>query len=221
MKPPSVVRWFLAGIFIFSLAGWFVSGLLLYARLAYLSIILIVGSGIFTYYSLPGIKLTRQARILRASVGEVFEEHFEIRNSSWIPCLWLEIINQSNLPMAGGSRVLTGIGRNQRRFYTARTLLYRRGAFLLGPTSLSSGDPFGFFNSRKRIEAKDTLLVMPMIFPDQGISSASGTPAWRKSHQITNFGRDSACRRGEGIFPRRSHETNPLAKHCTSRPVYG
>ncbi len=165
MKPLPAFRWFLAGLFFFSLAGWFISGFLMYARLAYLSIILIIGAGIFTYYSLHGIKMTRQARILRASVGDVFEEHFEIRNSSWFPCLWLEIFNQSNLPMAGGSRVLTGIGRNQRRFYTARTLLYRRGAFLLGPTRLTSGDPFGLFAIHKRIEAKEPLLVMPMIFP--------------------------------------------------------
>jgi uncharacterized protein (DUF58 family) len=111
------------------------------------------------------IQVNRKARILRASMGDVFEEHFEVQNASWVSCPWLEIINQSNLPMAGGSRLLTGIHPHQRRFYNARTLLYRRGAFLLGPTSITSGDPFGLFAIRKQFNAKDTLVVLPMAVP--------------------------------------------------------
>lgn len=165
MRPSLALRWLLAGIFVFGLGGWIITGLLLYARMAYLSLVLIGGAGIFTFISMRGISLRRQARILRASMGDVFEEHFEVRNSTWPACLWLEIINQSNLPMAGGSRVLTGIGPHQRRFYTARTLLYRRGAFLLGPTRMTSGDPFGLFTIYKVVAPKDTLMVLPMIFP--------------------------------------------------------
>jgi uncharacterized protein (DUF58 family) len=67
--------------------------------------------------------------------------------------------------MAGGSRILTGIKAHQRRFYTARTLLSRRGSFTLGPTCLASGDPFGLFTINKSLPGKDTLVVLPMIFP--------------------------------------------------------
>jgi uncharacterized protein (DUF58 family) len=165
MKPTISLRWVLTGLIIIGLVGWIVTGLLLYARLAYLSLLLVVGAGIHAFFSMRGIQMSRQARTLRASMGEVFEEHFEVRNTTWPSCLWLEIINQSNLPMAGGSRLLTRIGPHQRRFYTARTLLYRRGAFTLGPTSISTGDPFGLFTLRKQIPAKDTLMVLPMIFP--------------------------------------------------------
>jgi uncharacterized protein (DUF58 family) len=165
MKRSLVLRWFLAGLLLFSIGGWVVTGLLLYARLAYLGLFILLGSGIFTLFSMRGIQLSRHARILRASMGDVFEEHFEVRNSTWPVCLWLEIINKSNLPMAGGSRILTGIRSHQRRFYTARTLLYRRGAFQLGPTSVASGDPFGLFTIRREIPVKDTLMVLPMIFP--------------------------------------------------------
>jgi uncharacterized protein (DUF58 family) len=44
-------------------------------------------------------------------------------------------------------------------------LLYRRGAFTLGPTILVSGDPFGLFSIRKTIAARDTLIVLPMAVP--------------------------------------------------------
>ncbi|MGA2504272.1 MAG: DUF58 domain-containing protein [Anaerolineales bacterium] len=165
MRPPQTLRWFMAGLLLFSAGGWLVTGLMLYARMVYLSLLIIIGSGIFALLSMRGIRLSRHARILRASMGDIFEEHFEVKNSTWPACLWLEIINKSNLPTAGGSRILTGIRSHQRRFYTARTLLYRRGAYQLGPTSISSGDPFGLFSIHRELPAKDTLMVLPMIFP--------------------------------------------------------
>ncbi len=165
MKSPHALRWLLAGLIFFGLIGWAITGLLLYARMAYLGMLLVIGAGIWTFFSIRGIHLTRQARILRASMGDVFEEHFEVRNAALLTCPWLEILNQSNLPLAGGSRLLTGIGPHQRRFYTARTLLYKRGAFVLGPTSIASGDPFGLFTIHKQVDMKDTLVVLPLIVP--------------------------------------------------------
>jgi len=159
---------------VFGLTGWAVTGLIIYGHLAYLGLIMIAGAGLWSLVSMRGVHLLRHARSLRASMGQVFEEHFEIRNDTWPPCLWLEVINQSNLPMAGGSRLLTGIGTRQRRFYTARTLLYRRGAFLLGPTSLSSGDLFGLFTVHKQVFARDTLVVLPMAVPINNLAPPPG-----------------------------------------------
>jgi uncharacterized protein (DUF58 family) len=165
MKPTLALRWLLAGLILFSLVGWVVTGLVLYARMAYLGLLLVFGGVIWTFFLMRGISLNRQARILRASMGDVFEEQFEVRNTAWLACPWLEIINQSNLPMAGGSRLLTKIGPHQRRFYTARTLLYQRGAFLLGPTNIACGDAFGLFAIRTQIPAKETLVVLPLTVP--------------------------------------------------------
>ena len=162
MKQNPAARWLLAGMIVIGLTGWVVTGLTLYARIAYLALFLAAGAGIWAIVSIHGISMNRQARVLRASMGDVFEEHFEIRNISWPGTLWLEVVNQSNLPNAGGSRLLTNIGFRQRRFYTARTLLYRRGSFLLGPTSVASGDPLGIFSIRKLVPARDTLVVLPM-----------------------------------------------------------
>ena len=187
MKPSLNLRWLLGGIILFGLVGWAITGLLLYVRIAYLGLLLVIGAGIWAVFSMRGIRLNRQARILRASMGDVFEEHFEIRNVSWPACLWLEIINLSNLPMAGGSRLLTVISPHQRRFYTARTLLYRRGAYLLGPTSTASGDPFGLFTIRKHYKAKDTLVVLPMTVPIKDFPPPRGLlPGGRAIRQRTS-----------------------------------
>jgi uncharacterized protein (DUF58 family) len=165
MNQNTGLRWLLIGMAITGLVGWLITGLTVYARIAYLGSLLIIGGAIWALLSIRGIHFTRQARTLRASMGEVFEEHFEVIKESWLGSLWVEVLNQSDLPMAGGSRLLTGIGPRQRRSYSARTLLYRRGAFTLGPTRLSSGDPFGLFTFRRLISAKDTLVVLPMVVP--------------------------------------------------------
>jgi uncharacterized protein (DUF58 family) len=180
------LRWFLAGLIFVGLAGWAATGRVLYARMAYVGLFLVIGAGIWTVFSIQGIRLYRQARVLRASMGDVFEEHFEIRNSAWLTCLWLEVINKSNLPLAGGSRLLTGIGPHQRRFYTSRTLLNQRGAFLLGPTYMASGDPFGLFTKRKKVQAGDTLVVLPMTVPIKDFPPPPGIlPGGRAIRQRT------------------------------------
>ncbi len=184
MKLTHSMRWLLGGIILVGLTGWAVTGLQLYTRMAYLGLILIIGAGIWSALSMHGIHLNRQARILRASMGDVFEEHFEVRNAAWLACPWVEIINHSNLPMAGGSRLLTVIGPHQRRFYTARTLLSRRGAFLLGPTSLASGDPFGLFDIHKQVVANDTLVVLPLTVPISDFPPPPGIlPGGKAIHQ--------------------------------------
>jgi uncharacterized protein (DUF58 family) len=165
MRQTSGLRWLFFGMVVYGLTGWAVTGSVVYGRLAYLGILIIAGAGLWTLLSMRGIHLVRHARSLRASMGQVFEEHFEIRKENWPPSVWLEVINQTNLPVAGGSRLLTGIGSQQRRYYTSRTMLYRRGAFLLGPTTMSSGDPFGLFTIHRQVPATDTLIVLPMAVP--------------------------------------------------------
>jgi uncharacterized protein (DUF58 family) len=165
MKLSHATRWLVAVVILGSLTGWIVTGVLTYARLAYLGIILAGGAIIWTKLSFNGIRLKRDTRSLRASMGEVFEEHYEIKKEKWPGCSWLEVLNESPLPNAAGSRLLTRIEAHQVRYYSARTLLTRRGAYLLGPTTLTTGDPFGLFAVRKVVSATDTLVILPMTFP--------------------------------------------------------
>ena len=179
-------RWLLAVMILVGLGGWAVTGLAIYTRLVYLSLLLLVGAAIWTLLSMRGIRLQRKVRTLRASMGEVFEERFEVQKETWPGCAWLEVHNQSDLPMAAGSRLLTRLGARQRRFYIARSPLTRRGAFSLGPTELTSGDPFGLFTLRKRIPAEDVLVVLPMPFPISTFPPPPGLlPGGKTIHQRT------------------------------------
>jgi len=165
MKISHASRWFLAIVILGSLAGWILTSLMIYARLAYLGILLMGGAAMWTVLSINGVRLKRNTRTLRASMGEVFEEHYEIKKDKWPGCLWLEVYNQSTLPKAAGSRLITRIYAHQLRYYSARTLLTQRGAYLLGPTTLTTGDPFGLFTMSKLVTARDTLVILPMTFP--------------------------------------------------------
>ena len=144
--------------------GSAVNGGTIYVRLLYLGGLLIVSAWLLTALSLRGIKVERTARTQRGSVGDIFEEHFEISNTSRFPKLWLEISNESNIPNATGSRILTFLRGKQKRMYTSRTWLVNRGGFTLGPTSVISGDPFGIFRVSKKFPAKSSLVVIPLLF---------------------------------------------------------
>lgn len=158
-------RTLILALLIAGLLGSMVTGAAIYSRLVYLAVTVLVVSGVWALTALNGVSVTRRARSLRASVGDYFEEYYELENRSRLIRLWLEIANHSPVPGAAGSRLLTNVGRREKRAYTARTWLTRRGAFPLGPTVVSSGDPLGLFRRSRSFPARDSLLVLPKIIP--------------------------------------------------------
>ncbi len=165
MKFTPASRGLLALMILIGLVGWIITGLPLYARLVYIAVITVAGAAIWAIVSMQGVKFRRTTRSLRASMGEILEETLEVRKDAWPGAAWLEVLNQSPLPLASGSRLLTRIGVHQRRFYSARTPLIRRGSFQLGPTTLTSGDPLGLFVIKRNFPATETLIVLPKVFP--------------------------------------------------------
>ncbi len=160
---------FLVGVF-----GMATTGVELYVRLVYLSVLLLAGAWVWARLSLRGVSVSRRARSLRANMGDIFEENFEVQNNGSMPRLYLEVINHSTLPRAAGSRLLTWVGGHQSRSYLARTWLTRRGAYSLGPTVIGSGDPFGLFTVKATFPAADSLLVLPLIVPISDFPSPRG-----------------------------------------------
>ena len=177
-------------MFIIGIVGVLVNGAPLYSRFLYFSILLAFIAWAWTRWLARNISLSRTTRELRANVGDVFEENYKISNNSRMPVPWLEIINQTKLPFAAGSRLLTLIFGNQNRTYNARTWLTQRGSFQLGPTLINIGDPFGIFTTQKILPAQETLIVFPMIqaiqfFPSSPGLLPGGHVIQRKSHDIT------------------------------------
>jgi len=177
-------------LLIICLAAGLATGWRMYYRLTYLWFFMIVSSWLWSYYSIRGIRFVRSARTLRAQVGQVFEERFEVNNLSRIPRLWMEIQDQSNLPGSQGSRVIAMLEGMQSRSYLARTRLVQRGAFRLGPTEINSGDLFGVFRKSLKITELETLVVYPSMvevssFPNPPGLLPGGEALRRRTHQVT------------------------------------
>jgi uncharacterized protein (DUF58 family) len=186
----NVGRILFAILFVVGAIGVAVTGTQMYTRLLVSSTILVVIAWFWARTSLNGLKITRNARSLKASVGDFLEENFEIVNTSRLPHLWIEVYNETQLPAATGSRVLTLLNGRQRRFYLSRSWITNRGAFKLGPTVLKSGDPFGLFRSQKIFTSADSLIVLPMIvditsFPSPPGLLPGGKAIRRKSMDVT------------------------------------
>lgn len=173
-----------------SLIAGAVSGTQIYYRLAYLWGILFGGSWFWSILVLRGVRVRRTARALRAQVGQIFEERYDVDNPGRLPRLWLTIRDESPLPGSQGSRVYPVIEGRRGRSYVARTRLTQRGVFPLGPTILESGDPFGLFPVSQVIPAEDSLLVFPMLvdirsFPSPPGVMPGGEALRRRTPQIT------------------------------------
>jgi uncharacterized protein (DUF58 family) len=177
-------------LLILSVIAGLATGGRLYYRLSIFWAFLFFGAWFWSVISLKRLKFSRTTRTLRAQVGQIFEEKFEIHNLSRLPRVWLEIRDKSPLPGADGSRVITALRGKQDRSYMARVRLIRRGVFPLGPTVIASGDVFGIFPSVLSIEEKESLLVYPMMvdvhgFPNPPGLLPGGEALRRRTHQIT------------------------------------
>ncbi len=155
-------------------AGMLFGGQLIFSRFFYLGLLLILVGWVWTQWIGRSLQFKRHSRLSRVSVGDVFEEHFEVFNQSRLLIPWVEVRNQTKMPFATGSRLLTFVRGKQKRQYLARTWLTRRGRFELGPTTVVAGDVFGLFNITKKIAAAQSLLVLPMLVPIQSFMSPPG-----------------------------------------------
>lgn len=185
--------WGIFGILIISLIGFLMLGTVqggFLLRLAYLCGFLIIVSWIWSFYSVRGLIVSRFARGVRQQLGQVFEERFEIANTSQFSRPWLVVTDESSLPGAGGSRVLSRIAQKEIRNYSAYTLLIKRGQYQLGPTTYSASDPFGLFLSKRQVKGEQSLLVLPYIvelnhFPFPPGLLPGGRAKRQKSQDVT------------------------------------
>ncbi len=161
-----------------------------FPRLLYLSLLIVLVALLWTRLSVVGLRIHRHACLQKAGAGDVFEERFEVHNASPFLVPNVEIANESKLPGAAGSRLLTRIGGRRSISYLSRTYLTHRGRFALGPTTVRSGDPFGLFQASRQFPAEESLTVLPTIYEIAAFPSApgilpGGRTIRRKSSDVT------------------------------------
>lgn len=138
------------------------TGIRLFFHLSYLLAGLVALAIAWAWLNLQGLEVERETLTHRANVGEYARERISIRNRWPFPKLWVELRDESELPMHGQGFV-TYLGRRQRGRWLARTLCTIRGRFTLGPATLISGDPFGIVRMRRKVPATSEIIVYPQM----------------------------------------------------------
>lgn len=147
--------------------------------LALLTLVTAGASWLWSRYSLDRVEYTRTLSADRVFRGESVTLTASLVNRKWLPLPWLEVEDQisdrvivrerETLPSSHPGRTILRITTSV-RWYERVTWTYHldcpeRGAFTIGPLTLSSGDLFGFFSQRRQVADRYRLLVYPQIVP--------------------------------------------------------
>lgn len=159
-------------------------------HLSYLLLATIVVSFLWAMTGIHWARLTRQTKSRRTQVNQVAEERFSVQNTSFLPKLWLEVRDHSELPGHRASRVVNSLAPRRQRAWMVRTICLRRGRFRLGPITLASGDPFGLFRMERQITPTSSITVFPATVDLPGflppIGQLPGGEAMRRrTHYVT------------------------------------
>jgi len=161
-------------LLIFSLIVGLMTGRSFFFNLAYLFGALLIVSFLWSWTSVNWIRIGRQTRARRAQVGRTLDEYFSVRNNGVFPKLWLEVRDHSDVPGHNPSTVVPLLLPTRVYQWSASTICVVRGEFTLGPMTLISGDPFGFFQTTRHIAATSKILVYPAMVPIYDFAAPTG-----------------------------------------------
>ncbi len=141
------------------------TGHAVFFNLAYLFGGLIVLSLMWSWLAVRGVRVGRRTTSRRSQVGRNFTERFSVRNAFFLPKLWLEVRDHSDLPGHKASHVVPPLLPNSEYIWQVDTNCVVRGEFRLGPMTIISGDPFGLFMTPREINASERMIVYPRSLP--------------------------------------------------------
>ena len=182
--------WLVLALGLFCLVAALITGRDLYYHLAYVFVAALTLSAAWAWSATRGLRLSRYTRTSRAQVGRPLEEHFSLRNTWWLPKLWVTVHDYSDLTGHHASRVIHDLRPRQEYGWTVRTLCERRGRFRLGPVVISSTDPLGLFEFRRTFSQTGSIVVYPATVPMQSFPYPvgylpGGDALRRRTHHIT------------------------------------
>jgi len=135
-------------------------------------------SRLWNRYCLDRVEYRRRLSRNRVFFGEEIVYEVEVTNRKPLPLPWLQIEDElpEKVTLLKGQATPTTEDRvvlsnmfpiNMYHRVTRRFPIQckQRGTFIFGPSSIRSGDLFGFFRREKRIETVDYLFVYPRLVP--------------------------------------------------------
>jgi uncharacterized protein (DUF58 family) len=145
-----------------ALMGGLITGRDIFFNLAYLLGLLLIVSFFWAWININWVHLARSTRVRRTQVGRPLEERFTVRNTSFVPKLWVEIRDFSSVPGHRTSYVVNGLNGRQSSTWRVTTICRERGRYQLGPIELRTSDPFGLFPMQRTLPATSNVVIYPM-----------------------------------------------------------
>jgi uncharacterized protein (DUF58 family) len=163
------------------------SALLFY--LAYVFAGVLGAAFLWSHLNRRRLTIRRQVRPQQSQVGQTVEETIEITNDSLVRKLWLEVRDHSTLQGHHFGSVVSLPGRSTKK-WRIRTRCNHRGLYRIGPTAVTTGDPFGLFQSFRLYRDETELIVYPATVPlaSFGITSSElpgGSKTARRAQHST------------------------------------
>ncbi len=126
---------------------------------------------IWSRFALTGLSFVREMPS-RSQVGEEISERILLRNRSLLGKLFIEIEDRSTLAGHLANRVVA-MGPRTARQWQVTSIARQRGHHVLGPVTLRSGDPLGFFRRELRVPSVLDVLIYPLSVALPGYTPAS------------------------------------------------
>jgi uncharacterized protein (DUF58 family) len=108
-----------------------------------------------------GVRVRRSLDASSPTVGEPFEETFQVGKRSRLPAPWVEVVDAGGVRGYHPSRVLA-LGRGEVT-WRARGTYRQRGWVTFGPTRVVVREPFGLFRAEVRLPERHQVLVYPRV----------------------------------------------------------
>lgn len=179
-------------IFVVCLMSAMSTGFWLPTRLAYVILIGVPVSYFWARANSRNLEVTTERPQDRLQEGQEFVERITVKNLSWFSKLWLEVTEPSDMPGHRPGQVIT-LGPREARGWRANTYCELRGLYSIGPVTITTGDPFGFFKYTKTYGRPQSILIYP------------------RATELPNFYVPPANLPGEGKFRKRTHYVTPNA----------
>jgi uncharacterized protein (DUF58 family) len=173
------------------------AGLLLAAWYNQVMIVVILGlmlsvgglSRLWSRYSLTGVSCERSLSERRVFPGEQVELTLRLANRKLLPLPWVQMEFETPLKLSSDMPPVSGSDGGSSVISKSAALLWytrvswkerldcrKRGYYRLGPTTLTSGDIFGFYPRSVTEPMTDHVIVYPAVYPIARLSLPSLHP---------------------------------------------
>jgi uncharacterized protein (DUF58 family) len=125
-----------------------------------------------------GLHASRRLRFGWVAVGDRLQEVFTVINNTDVPALWIEIVDESNVP-GYQAAIVRSLGAREKDQWRESAVCLRRGLFHLGPWEIRSGDPFGIFTVSRRYPQQKEIIIHPPIHGNLSLPLPQGQSSGR------------------------------------------